>query len=245
VRTLAATRYVTPLREGGSLPAVIEADDGGTWVLKFRGAGQGAKALIAELIAGEIGRALGLLVPELALVELDSVLGRNEPDSEIQALLRASGGLNLGVAWLPGAIGWDPSLGAPPQASEIVWFDAFCANVDRTARNPNLLLWHKQVHLIDHGAALYYQHDSAHFRSRAADPFAAIRDHVLLPCADRLAEADADLAPLLTVDRLRQIVALVPDLWLEGERQVYVDFLARRLTPPRAFVEEAIRAHHV
>ncbi len=245
MNTVAATRYVTPLREGGSLPAVIEADDGKTYVLKFRGAGQGEKALVAELIAGELARALGLPVPQLALVELDPVLGRNEPDSEIQALLRASAGLNLGLEYLPGAIGYDPSLGAPAQASEIVWFDALVANVDRTPRNPNLLLWHKRLHLIDHGAALYFHHDWARFVTRSRDPFAAVRDHVLLPFAGELARADAALAPLVTDELLRQIVAPIPDAWLESPdgRDRYRQFFSERLQAPRAFFEEAARAH--
>jgi hypothetical protein len=243
MKTVAATRYVTPLREGGSLPAIIEADDGQSWVLKFRGAGQGQKALIAELIAGELARALGLPVPELALVELDPVLGRNEPDAEIRSLLYASAGLNLGLAYLPGAIAYDPSMGAPPQASEIVWFDALVANVDRTPRNPNLLLWHKRLHLIDHGAALYFHHDWERFLSRARDPFAPIRDHVLLPFASSLAQVDAALAARLDEEQVRQIVALVPEAWLEGPRDHYLQFLLQRLAAPRAFVEEAARAH--
>jgi hypothetical protein len=244
VKTVAATRYVTPLREGGSLPAVIEADDGATWVLKFRGAGQGAKALVAELIAGELARALGLPVPELALVELDSVLGRNEPDGEIQALLKASAGLNLALAYLPGAVGYDPSMGAPPRASEIVWLDALVANVDRTPRNPNLLLWHKQLHLIDHGAALYFHHDWERFLARSRDPFAPIRDHVLLPFASSLPQADATLAPRLDESAVRQIVALVPDAWLEAPeaRETYVQFLLQRLQGPRPFAAQAARA---
>jgi hypothetical protein len=247
VKTIVATRYVTPLREGGSLPAIVEADDGQSWVLKFRGAGQGQKALIAELIAGEMARLLGLPVPELVLVELDSVLGRNERDGEIQALLRASAGLNLGMSYLPGAIAYDPALGAPPLASEIVWFDALTANVDRTPRNPNLLLWHKQLHLIDHGAALYYHHDWARFLTRSRDPFPSVREHVLLPFATNLDEADATLAPLLTDERLRQIVALVPDAWLETpeDREVYREFFSQRLGAPRAFVEEAVRARNL
>jgi hypothetical protein len=245
VRTVAATRYVTPLREGGSLPAIVEADDRGTYVLKFRGAGQGQKALVAELVAGEIGRALGLPVPELVLVELDPVLGRNEPDGEIQALLKASAGLNLGLDYLPGSIAYDPALGAPPLASEIVWFDALVANVDRTARNTNLLLWHKQLYLIDHGAALYYHHDAERFSSRSRDPFPAIRDHVLLPFADRILEADARLAPLLSEEPVRQIVAAIPEAWLELPRDSYLQFFVERLQAPRAFAEEAARAHHL
>jgi hypothetical protein len=249
VRTVHVTRYVTPLREGGSLPAIVEADDSGTYVLKFRGAGQGPKALVAELIGGELARALGLPMPELVLAELDAVLARSEPDPEIQALLKASAGLNLALDYLPGAIGFDPALGPPPAelASQIVWLDALITNVDRTLRNPNLLVWHKQLYLIDHGAALYFHHDPSDWRARSKKPFPAIADHVLLPFASALAAADAALAPRLTPEVLRAVVAEVPDAWLEGDadaaRAVYVGYLSERLAPPRAFAEEALRAY--
>jgi hypothetical protein len=251
IRTVAATRYVTPLREGGSVPALVEADDCGTYVMKLRGAAQGAKALVAELIAGEIARALELPIPQLVLIELDAALGRTEPDPEIQAPLRASAGLNLGIDFLPGAIAFEPALGGPsPElASRIVWLDAFVANVDRTARNTNLLWWHKQLYLIDHGAALYYQHDWGSFVARAGDRFAAVRTHVLLPLARQLEAADAALAARLDDERLRAIVADVPDAWLAEvpggaaeARAAYLQFLSRRLRAPRAFVEEAVHA---
>jgi hypothetical protein len=246
VRTVRATRYVTPLREGGSLPAIIEADDSGTYVLKFRGAGQGIKALVAELIAGEIARSLGLPVPELVLVELDPLLARSEPDPEIQALIRASAGLNLALDYLPGSLGFDPLLIPPPDAklaSQIVWFDAFVTNVDRTPRNPNMLLWHRQLYLIDHGAALYFHHGWDGNLTRAASPFAAIRQHVLLPLASEIEAADAALAPRLTPEVLAHIVSLVPEEWLAdgAPREAYTAYFLRRLEAPRAFVEEARR----
>ena len=248
VRTVRATRYVTPLREGGSLPAIVEADDSGTYVLKFRGAGQGIKALVAELVAGEIARSLGLPVPELVLMELDPLLARSEPDPEIQALIRASAGANLALDYLPGSLGFDPLLIPPPDtklASEIVWFDAFVTNVDRTPRNPNLLLWHKQLYLIDHGAALYFHHGWDGNLTRAASPFAAIKQHVLLPLASKIAAADETLAPKLSGEIFTRILAEVPDEWLTdgAPREAYVAYFLQRLTAPRAFVEEAKRVH--
>ena len=250
LRTVAAIRYVTPLREGGSVPAIIEADDCGTYVLKFRAAAQGAKALVAELIAGEIARALGLPIPELVLVELDPILGRSEPDPELQVPLRASAGLNLALDFLPGAIAFDPALFAPSAelASRIVWFDALVANVDRTARNTNLLLWHKQPFLIDHGAALYFHHDWGELVARSRSRFPQIREHVLLPFADGLDAADAALAPRLSPALLREIIDAVPDSWLGSDgppaaaRDAYAGFFSRRLQAPRDFVEEAARA---
>jgi hypothetical protein len=253
IRTVAAHRYVTPLREGGSLPAIIEADDDGMYVLKFSGAGQGTKALVAELIAGEIARALGLPVPELVFIDLDIDLARTEPDPEIQQLIRASPGINIGLDYFPGAVMFDPIVEQPDPdlASAIVWFDAFVTNVDRTPRNTNLLMWHQQLRLIDHGAALYFHHAWTEPLSRARDPFAAIKDHVLLRFASRLFEVDQVLAAKLTADCIAAIVALVPDAWLEGDstlgspaatREAYRDYLLRRLESPRAFVEEAVRA---
>ncbi|HEU4325777.1 MAG TPA: HipA family kinase [Roseiflexaceae bacterium] len=254
LRTVTATRYVTPLREGGSLPAVVEADDDGMYVLKFRRAGQGPRVLIAELLCGELGRALGLPVPEVVLIEVDPALGRNEPDEEIQALITASVGLNLGLDYLPGALAFDPL--ALPQidpalASAVVWFDAYITNVDRTPRNTNLLLWHRKLWLIDHGAALYFQHTWTDYQTRARSPFAAIKDHVLLPAAADLAAADAALAPLITPELVTSLVAQIPDDWLgdvpafadpAAHRDAYADYLLRRLEPPRAFVEEAVNA---
>src|SRR5262245_10397911 len=196
LRTVAATRYVTPLREGGSMPALVEASDDGIYVLKFRGAGQGPLALVAEIIAGEIGRALGLNVPELVLVEVDAALGRNEPDQEIRDLLKASVGLNLALDFLPGSAMFDPAAGdvaGPDLASTAVWFDALVTNVDRTARNPNLLCWHKSLYFIDHGAALYFHHAWKDPATSARSRFPAIREHVLLPWAAHIGTLDGEL----------------------------------------------------
>jgi hypothetical protein len=241
-----ATRYVTPLREGGSLPALVEASDDGLYVLKFRGAGQGRRALVAEVVAGELARALGFAVPELALVELDPVLGRAEPDAEIQDLLTASAGLNLGVDFLPGALPFGPAAGPPPDAelaADIVWLDALVTNVDRTPRNTNMLLWHGRVWLIDHGAALYFHHAEANPDGHERTPFPAIAEHVLLPFAGSVEDADRRLAPRVTRDLLEQVAAAVPKEWLNGDDpQVYVDYLLGRLAEPRAFVDEAERA---
>ena len=253
MRTIAATRYVTPLREGGSLPAIVEGDDDGLYVLKFRGAGQGAKALVAELVAGELARALGLPVPEIVLVDLDAELARTEPDPEIQHLIRASDGLNLTLDYLPGSITFDPVVEKPDAdlASEIVWFDAFVSNVDRTARNTNLLVWHRRLWLIDHGAALYFHHDWDGYLARATDPFARIRDHVLLPFASALRDADARLGARLSRMVIERILQQVPDAWLGADapfanpaahRAAYADYLCRRLEAPHAFLEEALRA---
>ena len=256
LRTVTATRYVTPLREGGSLPAIIEADDQGLYVLKFRGAGQGPKALIAELVAGEIARAAGLLVPEIVFVELDPELARTEPDPEIQHLIRASAGLNLALDYLPGSVTFDPLVERPDAelASRIVWFDACVSNVDRTARNTNMLVWHRQLRLIDHGAALYFHHDWNDYQARATRPFVQIKDHVLLPFAAALEQIDAPMAARLTPAIISAIVALIPDAWLVGDapfpdaqahRAAYIDYLVRRLAAPRAFVAEAIHARGV
>jgi HipA-like kinase len=243
-----ATRYVTPLREGGSLPALVEASDDGLYVLKLRGAGQGRKALVAELIAGELGRALGLPVPELALVDLDPALAVAEPDPEIQDLLQASAGLNLGVDFLPGALPFSPAAGPAPEpelAARIVWFDALVTNVDRTARNPNLLLWHGRLWLIDHGAALFFHHAAEPSPGHERTPFPQIGEHVLLPYAGSIAGADAELAPRVAEPLLEEIVAAIPPDWLENENPgVYVEYLLGRLAEPREFVAtaEAARA---
>jgi hypothetical protein len=254
VRTVTATRYVTPLREGGSLPAIVEADDLGTYVLKFRGAGQGPRVLIAELVAGEIARALGLPQPEIVFVELDPALGRSEPDPEISALIRASAGLNLALDYLPGSFSFDTAAGPLPDASlasAIVWFDAYVTNVDRTPRNTNLLVWHRRLWLIDNGAALYFHYNWDGSLERSRNPFPQIKDHVLLPWATRLAETDAELSAMLTPRLIEEILALIPDDWLardsslagpEELRRAYRDYLVSRLEPPRAFVEEAIDA---
>jgi len=261
IRTVRATRYVTPLREGGSLPGIVEADDDGLYVVKLRGAGQGQRALVAELLSGEIGRALGLPVPELALVELDPLLARSEPDPEIKDLITASAGLNLGLDLLPGALDFTPVLAPPPDAAlaaRVVWFDALVTNVDRTPRNTNMLVWHKRLYLIDHGATLYFHHSWTDYMTRSHDRFPQIRDHVLLPLAqpDGIAAADAELAPLLTPEILREIVGLIPAGWLgdepllggpEEHRAAYLAYLLSRLEAPRPFVEEAVgaRAHLV
>ena len=254
LRTVAATRFVAPLREGGSMPGLIEADDDGMYVVKFRGAGQGIKVLIAEIVVGEIGRALGLPVPELVLIEIDGALGRNDPDYEIRSLLEASTGLNMALDFLPGALPYDPLVAAPldPQlASVIVWFDAYTTNVDRTPRNTNMLLWHRELQLIDHGAALYVHYSWANWRERIATPFPQIKDHVLLPQASALAEFDPALAARLTPAVIDGILALIPEDWLaadeafsgvEEARAAYRTYLLGRLAAPRQFVEEAIRA---
>jgi HipA-like protein len=253
LRTVRAVRYVTPLREGGSLPAIIEADDLGLYVLKFRGAGQGPLALVAELVAGEIGRALGLRVPDLVFVDVDVALGRNEPDEEIRDLLKASVGLNLALDYLPGSAMFDPAAGdavAAQLASQAVWFDAFVTNVDRTARNPNLLKWHRELYFIDHGAALYFHHNWQDVEEMSASPFAAIRSHVLLPWASSIEEADAAARTRLSDGIFKTILDAVPDTWLQADstrtpeatRAAYVDYFVRRLNVSSKFVEEAIRA---
>jgi hypothetical protein len=264
LRTVNVTRYVTPLREGGSLPAIVEADDDGLYVLKFRGAGQGPRALIAELVAGELARALALPVPEIVFARLDSDLARTEPDAEIQDLIRVSAGLidgmiesstglNLALDYLPGSTTFDPVAFQPDAelASRIVWFDAFVSNLDRSPRNTNMLVWHSKLWLIDHGAALYFQHDWRDHMARATSPFALVKDHVLLRFASRLPEADASMSQQLTPELIASIVALVPDTWLEDEpsfsskashRDAYIQYLTRRLEAPRAFFEEAVRA---
>ncbi len=239
LRCVTATRYVTPLREGGSLPGLMEADDLGTYVVKFVGAGQGRKVLVAEVLCGELARRLGLPVPEVVLVDVDPVLGRSEPDEEVQDLLRASGGLNVGLDFLPGSIGFDPVAHTVDAdlASRVLWFDALVGNVDRSWRNPNLLLWHRRLQLIDHGATLVFAHSWARAGSAAERPYDA-SDHVLAAQATRRAEADEALAPRVSEPLLREVAALVPDVWLADEpgfaapddvRRAYVDHLLRRV----------------
>lgn len=251
LRTIQATRYVLPLREGGSLPAIVEGDDLGLYVVKFRGAGQGILALIAELVAGEIGRALGLRVPEIVFAEIDPALGRNEPDAEIRHLLKASPGLNLALDYLPGSVMFDPAARdtAPPdEASLLVWFDAFTQNVDRTARNANLLVWHKKLYPIDHGAALYFHHDWTTMETRIESPFAPIQQHILLPWAGELEKAGQGARARLTRDVLSGILADVPNDWLEAipgdmtaeeRRAAYLEFFTRRLDAAHVFEQEA------
>jgi hypothetical protein len=253
LRIVNVVRYVTPLREGGSLPAIAEADDGFLYVLKFRGAGQGVKALIAELIGGEIARAFGLKVPEIVFANLDSAFGRTEPDEEIQDLLKASVGLNLALHYLSGAITFDPTVtkvGAR-LASEIVWLDCLLTNVDRTARNTNMLIWNKELWLIDHGAALYFHHSWDHWEEQARRPFVQVKDHVLLPYASELDRVDKDFRSILNPERIRSIVALIPDEWMgtgpgaetaEEVREVYARFLETRIASSEIFVKEAKHA---
>jgi hypothetical protein len=255
LRTVNATRYVLPLREGGSLPAIVEADDLGLYVVKFRGAGQGPLALVAELIAGGIGRALGLRVPEIVFVEMDPALGRNEPDAEIRQLLQASAGLNLGLDFLPGSTMFDPAahdMVTPAEASLAVWFDALVQNVDRTPRNANLLMWHRRIYLIDHGAALFAHHNWGTMPQKAESPFAQIAQHVLLPWASEIENAGELAKAKLNEPVFAEIALEIPESWLEAvpsgqsadeKRRAYVDFLVGRLEASRNFEEEAMKAH--
>lgn len=248
------TRYVTPLREGGSLPAIVEADDDGMYVLKFRGAGHGPRALIAELVGGEVARALGLPVPEIVLATLDRDLARTEPDPEIHALIHDSAGLNLALDYLPGSVNFDPVVHKVPAglASRIVWFDALVTNVDRSPRNTNMLMWHRAPWLIDHGSSLYFHHSPGWEQDsgRARAPFPAIRDHVLLRSATMLAEEDGSLSAALDAATIDDILGLIPEDWLSDDghaspdavRAAYGRYLRERLTPPRAFVEEVLGA---
>ncbi len=248
LRRVTATRYATPLREGGSLPGLLEADDDGLYVTKFRAAGQGPKALVAEIIVGELGRALGLPVPEIVLVEVPDALGRTEPDPEINELVTQSAGLNVGLDFLPAALDYNaarPETIDAELASQIVWFDAYATNVDRTARNPNLLIWHGRPWLIDHGAALYQHHGVTDLPSRAPDRFALISEHVLLPQAEQLTAADAQLSAQLTHELISDTVALVPDLLLDDparDRRQYIEYLSARARSPRGFFDEAMSA---
>jgi hypothetical protein len=269
LRTVNVTRYVTPLREGGSLPAIAEADDGFLYVVKFRGAGQGVRSLIAELIGGEIARALNLKIPELVFARLDTAFGRTEPDEEIQDLLKASVGLNLALHYLSGAITFDPAVGSvdPQLASRIVWLDCLLTNVDRTPRNTNMLIWQKELWLIDHGASLYFHHSWDGWEEKARQPFVKVRDHVLLPQATELSTVDGLFRSILTPERIGAIVSLIPEEWLKdqdlrisadgnsyvaadgnsgitaaGRREVYRRFLTIRIANSEIFVKEAQHA---
>lgn len=253
LRTVNVIRYVTPLREGGSLPAIAEADDEFLYVLKFRGAGQGVKALIAELIGGEIARLLGFKIPEIVFANLDTAFGRTEPDEEIQDLLKASVGLNLAIHYLSGAITFDPVVTVldPKLSSQIVWLDCLLTNVDRTPRNTNMLIWHKELWLIDHGASLYFHHSWHNWQEQAKRPFVNVKDHVLLPRASELDAVDAEYKAILTPDHIRKIVNLIPDEWLsagfeeetpDAIRNVYYEFLTTRIAASDIFVKEAQNA---
>ncbi len=253
IRTVAVTRYITPLREGGSLPAVAEADDGFKYVVKFRGAGHGVKALISELIGGEIARMFGFRVPEIVFATLDEAFGRSEADEEIQDLLKASQGLNLGLHFLSGAITFDPVVTTPDPltASKIVWLDAFLTNIDRTVKNTNMLMWHKELWLIDHGATLYFHHSWDHWNKHAFGAFPLIKDHVMLPYANLLEEADDWCLKILDEHKIKSVVELIPDDWLkwpdldlspEEIRNVYSEFLTARLRHSNIFTKSALDA---
>jgi len=253
LRTVNVMRYITPLREGGSLPALAEADDDFKYVLKFRGAGHGVKALIAELVGGQIAKALKLQLPELVFANLDEAFGRTEGDEEIQDLLQGSQGLNLALHFLSGAITFDPAVTTVDAklASQIVWLDAYITNVDRTFRNTNMLIWHKELWLIDHGACLYFHHSWHNWEQHAKSPFALIKDHVLLPQASLLKEVDAEFKAMLTPEVLEEIVNTIPLDWLQWEdadetsenlRNVYLQFLKTRLENSEIFVNQAQNA---
>lgn len=253
LRTVNVTRYVTPLREGGSLPAIAEADDGFLYVLKFRGAGQGVKALIAELLGGEIARVLGLKVPEIVFANLDAAFGRTEADEEIQDLLKFSIGLNLALHYLSGAVTFDPTVTHidPKLASQIVWLDCLLTNVDRTPRNTNMLIWHKELWLIDHGAALYFHHSWENWEKQAKRPFVQVKDHVLLPWATELDLVDTEFRSILTHECIQLIVSLIPEEWLANGtstetadelREIYAQFLELRIAASDTFVKEAQHA---
>ncbi|MGV8879416.1 MAG: HipA family kinase [Sphingobacteriaceae bacterium] len=251
LRTVNVTRYVTPLREGGSMPAIVEADDGFLYVLKFRGAGQGVRALIAELIGGEIARTLGLNVPELVFAYLDESFGRTEPDEEIQDLLKFSVGRNLALHYLSGAITFDPAVItlSAKLASQIVWLDCLLTNMDRTARNTNMLMWHQELWLIDHGASLYFHHSWENWEAKAITPFALIKDHVLLLQASELETVDVAFRSALNIQIIQDIVAMIPDEWLtdnfetpDQHRKAYTKFLGLRLAHTEIFVKEALHA---
>ncbi|WP_214070974.1 HipA family kinase [Mucilaginibacter sp. dw_454] len=251
LRTVNVIRYVTPLREGGSLPAIAEADDEFLYVLKFRGAGQGVKALIAELIGGELSRVLGLKIPELVFANLDEAFGRTEPDEEIQDLLKASVGLNLALHYLSGAITFDPAVTKVDTklASQIVWLDCLLTNVDRTPRNTNMLMWHNELWLIDHGAALYFHHSWDNWKEQAVRPFVQVKDHVLLMSATELETVDIEFKAIINEKLIRDITALIPDEWLGEDaetaaerREVYVQFLLLRIASSQNFINETNHA---
>lgn len=256
LRTVNVTRYITPLREGGSLPALTEADDGFKYVLKFRGGGHGTKALVSELIGGMVAKTIGMQIPELVFINLDEAFGRSEGDEEVQDLLQASRGLNLGLHFLSGALAFDPLINSvePELASKIVWMDALLTNIDRTVRNTNLLMWHKELWLIDHGSTLYFHHSWENWEKYALSPFPQIKDHVLLPQASMLEKADRELKKVLTKDKITDIVNLIPDSWLnwsnehetvEDIRRVYSNFLITRIENSENFLKGAKDAREI
>ncbi len=253
IRKVNIIRYVTPLREGGSLPAIVEADDGFLYVAKFRGAGQGTKALIADLIGAELARAVGLKVPELVLADLDEAFGRTEPDEEIQDLLKFSTGTNLGVHYLSGAISFDPVVNQvdAATASKIVWLDALLTNVDRTAKNTNMLIWNRELWMIDFGACLYFHHSWENWEQSALSPFGNIHSHVLLGQASQLAEAGEELKTIVSSELLTTILQSIPDDWLNGHgtpdemRLVYHEFLSRRIAASSIFLKAAQDARKI
>ena len=251
LRTVKVINYITPLREGGSLPAIAEADDGFLYVIKFRGAGQGTNALIADLIGAELARSIGLRVPELVFAELDEAFGRTEPDEEIQDLLRASTGLNLGIHFLSGAITYDPIVNKMDNeiASKILWLDMIISNVDRTVRNTNMLVWQKELWLIDHGAALYFHHTWDNWKEQFLKPVLNMKDHVLLPIATMLEKVDKEIKQLLPLETIREIVSLIPDSWLvekntawtvEQKRDVYYQFLVNRINHSSELIKQVM-----
>jgi HipA-like protein len=253
IRTVNVMRYIVPLREGGSLPAIAEADDGFMYVLKFKGAGQGTKALIAELIGGLLAKTLGLKIPEIVFAQLDTAFGRTEPDEEIQDLLKASTGINIALHYLSGAISFDPAVTIIDEelASKIVWLDSFICNVDRTVRNTNMLIWNKELWLIDHGASLYFHHSWQTFLQQAERPFEQVKDHVLLKYASKLKETDALFHSILSDEKIDSIVSLIPGEWLqekdseqtaEEKKQVYAQFLKRRFAASEIFIQQAMYA---
>lgn len=256
IRTVTVTRYITPLREGGSLPALAEADDDFKYVVKFRGAGHGVKALIAELLGGEIARTLGLKVPEIVFAYLDEAFGRTEGDEEIQDLLKSSQGLNIALHFLSGAITFDPVVTEPDAdlASRIVWLDALTTNIDRSCRNTNMLMWHKELWLIDHGSTFYFHHSWDQWEKHAVSPFSLIKDHVLLNRASLLNEVDLEFRNILTEEKIKEIVSLIPDEWLQWNdsdlkpvqiRDVYTRFLNTRLAHSEVFIKEAQHAREI
>lgn len=253
LRTVTITRYITPLREGGSLPALAEADDNFKYVLKFNGSGHGTKVLVAELLGGEIARALGLKVPELVFANLHEAFGQTEADEEIQDLLKASKGLNLALHFLSGSINFDPAVKTiePHLASKIVWLDSFITNMDRTFRNTNMLLFNRELWLIDHGASFYFHHSGTDWENAAKTPFAIIKSHVLLPQATELTQVDEEIKKVLTVDKLTEIVNLIPAEWLvwndtnktpDELKNMYLQFLVTRLNHSHIFINEAQHA---